>query len=193
METTKRVWQARLDPRRNTPSTGIYSHVRDRWGIFYAPTFRAQRTPSRRSHRGGRAARVDRDVATGGRHSHRFRDGIGPAARIRSVPAPEGSEAATALCATRHGVPPEIAAACVANIDTSLVELHWDALVHLSALVGSGHVRAVAALARFGSAARGDPIHDDRTLARSLELRQSQPSCFAWHTLNPATTRYAPV
>jgi TnpA family transposase len=36
METTKRVWQARLDPRRNTPSIGIYSHVRDRWGIFYA-------------------------------------------------------------------------------------------------------------------------------------------------------------
>ena len=36
METTKRVWQARLDPRRNTPSIGIYSHVRDRWGIFHA-------------------------------------------------------------------------------------------------------------------------------------------------------------
>ncbi len=26
------VWQARLDPRRNTPSIGIYSHVKDRWG-----------------------------------------------------------------------------------------------------------------------------------------------------------------
>ena len=39
METTKRVWQARLDPRRNTPSTGIYSHVRDRWGISYAQPF----------------------------------------------------------------------------------------------------------------------------------------------------------
>ena len=36
METTKRVWQARLDPRRNTPSVGIYSHVRDRWGVFHA-------------------------------------------------------------------------------------------------------------------------------------------------------------
>jgi len=39
METTKRVWQARLDPRRNTPSIGIYSHVRDRWGISYAQPF----------------------------------------------------------------------------------------------------------------------------------------------------------
>ncbi|MDT0140845.1 Tn3 family transposase, partial [Acidovorax sp. PRC11] len=39
METTKRVWQARLDPRRNTPSIGIYSHVKDRWGIFHAQPF----------------------------------------------------------------------------------------------------------------------------------------------------------
>jgi len=39
METTKRVWQARLDPRRNTPSIGIYSHVHNRWGIFHAQPF----------------------------------------------------------------------------------------------------------------------------------------------------------
>ena len=39
METTKRVWQARIDPRRNTPSVGIYSHVRDRRGVFYAQPF----------------------------------------------------------------------------------------------------------------------------------------------------------
>ncbi|MGF6971010.1 TnpA family transposase [Paraburkholderia sp. WC7.3g] len=32
--------------------------------------------------------------------------------------------------------------------------------MHLSASVRSGHVSAVAALARFGSAARGDPIYD---------------------------------
>jgi hypothetical protein len=28
--TAKRVWQARLDPRRQTPSIGMYSHVEDR-------------------------------------------------------------------------------------------------------------------------------------------------------------------
>jgi TnpA family transposase len=36
LETSQRVWQARIDPRRQTPSIGIYSHVRDRWGISYA-------------------------------------------------------------------------------------------------------------------------------------------------------------
>src|SRR5439155_20997607 len=36
METTNRVWQTRLDPRRNTPSIGINSHVHNRRGIFHA-------------------------------------------------------------------------------------------------------------------------------------------------------------
>ena len=36
LETSRRVWQARQDPRRQTASIGIYSHARDRWGIFHA-------------------------------------------------------------------------------------------------------------------------------------------------------------
>ena len=61
-----------------------------------------------------------------------------------------------------HGkaVPQEIAAVCVTDLDTSLVETNWDNLVHTSAAVMSGHASAVAALARFGSAARGDPIYE---------------------------------
>jgi TnpA family transposase len=41
-----------------------------------------------------------------------------------------------------------------------LIEKHWDSLVHLAASVMSGHASAVAALARFGSAAQGDPIYE---------------------------------
>ena len=36
METTKRVWQAHVDPRRNTPSVEIYSHVPDRRSVLHA-------------------------------------------------------------------------------------------------------------------------------------------------------------
>lgn len=57
-------------------------------------------------------------------------------------------------------VPAEIAAVCEANVDVALIEKHWDSLVHLAASVMSGHASAVAALARFGSAAQGDPIYD---------------------------------
>nr|WP_281178593.1 Tn3 family transposase [Polaromonas jejuensis] len=46
----------------------------------------------------------------------------------------------------------------VDNVAPSPVELHWDALVHLTASMMSGQASAVAALARFDSAAQGDPI-----------------------------------
>ena len=57
-------------------------------------------------------------------------------------------------------IPAEIAAVCEATVDTALIEKHWDTLVHLAASVMSGNASAVAALARFGSAARGDPIYE---------------------------------
>ena len=57
-------------------------------------------------------------------------------------------------------VPEEIAAVCDASVDAALIDAHWDSLVHLAASVMSGHASAVTALARFGSAARGDPIYE---------------------------------
>jgi Tn3 transposase DDE domain len=47
LETRQRVWQARLDPRRQTSSLGVYGHVLAGWGIFHAQPLRAQRTASR--------------------------------------------------------------------------------------------------------------------------------------------------
>ena len=74
-------------------------------------------------------------------------------------------------------VPGEIAAVCEATIDTALIEEHWDSLVHLAASVSSGHASAVTALARFGSAARGDPIHDSGVqLGELLRTKQRDPS-----------------
>jgi Tn3 transposase DDE domain len=57
-------------------------------------------------------------------------------------------------------VPEEFAAVSEAGIDTAMIEAHWDSLVHLAASVSSGHAIALTALARCGSAARGDPIYD---------------------------------
>ena len=56
-------------------------------------------------------------------------------------------------------IPEEIRAITVANSDVELIEKHWDELVHLTASVSTGHSSAVAALARFGSTALGDPIY----------------------------------
>ena len=57
-------------------------------------------------------------------------------------------------------IPEVIKPICIANADIELIEAHWDQLVHLTASVHTGHASAVTALARFGSAARGDPIYE---------------------------------
>ena len=162
METTKRVWQARLDPRRNTPSIGIYSHVRDRWGIFHAQPFVLNERQAGVAIEG--IVRQERiEVSQLAVDTHGYTDFAMALSRLlgfdlcprlkelkqRHLYVPRGME-----------VPAEIASVCVANVAPSLVESHWDALVHLTASVMSGHASAVAALARFGSAARGDPIYE---------------------------------
>ena len=57
-------------------------------------------------------------------------------------------------------VPVEIANVCEATVNTELIEKHWDTLVHLAASVMTGNASAVATLARFGSAAKGEPLYE---------------------------------
>ncbi|CAB5699894.1 Transposase and inactivated derivatives, TnpA family [Pseudomonas putida] len=162
METTKRVWQARLDPRRNTPSIGIYSHVKDRWGIFHAQPFVLNERQAgvaiegviRQEKLETSQLAVDTHGYTDFAMSHARLLGFDLCPRLKELKqrhlfVPRGTK-----------VPAEIAAVCEANVDVALIEKHWDSLVHLAASVMSGHASAVAALARFGSAAPGDPIYE---------------------------------
>ena len=162
METTKRVWQARLDPRRNTPSIGIYSHVKDRWGIFHAQPFVLNERQAgvaiegviRQEKLETSQLAVDTHGYTDFAMSHARLLGFDLCPRLKELKqrhlfVPRGTK-----------VPAEIAAVCEANVDVALIEKHWDSLVHLAASVMSGHASAVAALARFGSAAQGDQIYE---------------------------------
>jgi TnpA family transposase len=162
METAKRVWQARLDPRRNTPSIGIYSHVRDRWGIFHAQPFVLNERQAGAAIEG--VVRQERiETSQLAVDTHGYTDFAMALARLLGFDlCPRLKELKQRQLYVPRGmaIPAEIAAVCVANIDTALIESHWDALVHLAASVMSGHASAVAALSRFGSAARGDPIYE---------------------------------
>ncbi len=162
METTKRVWQARLDPRRNTPSIGIYSHVRDRWGIFHSQPFVLNERQAGVAIEG--VIRQEKlETSQLAVDTHGYTDFAMALARLLGFDlCPRLKELKQRHLFVPRGtkVPAEIAAVCEANVDTALIEKHWDSLVHLAASVMSGHASAVAALARFGSAAQGDPIYD---------------------------------
>ena len=162
METTQRVWQARQDPRRNTSSIGIYSHVRDRWGIFHAQPFVLNERQAGVAIEGV-VRQEPMETSQLAVDTHGYTDFAMALARLLGFDlCPRLKELKQRHLYVPRGtvIPPEIAAVCEANVDTALIEKHWDTLVHLAASVMSGNASAVAALARFGSAARGDPIYE---------------------------------
>ena len=54
----------------------------------------------------------------------------------------------------------ELRAVTIANVNLGAIIAHWDALVHATASVHSGHGSAVHMLAYFSSAAGGDPDYE---------------------------------
>jgi len=59
-----------------------------------------------------------------------------------------------------HTVPAELIAVTDRDVRIDLIESIWDEFVRVSASVQTGQCTAVQALARFGSAARGQPVYD---------------------------------
>jgi len=162
METSQRVFVARHDPRRLTPSVGIYSHPRDRWGISYAQPMVLNDRQAGAAIEG--VVRDERyETAQLAVDTHGYTDvamtlargvGLDLCPRLKDLSdrhlfLPRGSE-----------IPENLAQICHATIDPAKAAAQWDAMVHLFASVHSGHSSAITVLARYGSAARGDPLYE---------------------------------
>ena len=162
METTKRVWQARMDPRRNTPSVGIYSHVRDRWGVFYAQPFVLNERQAGVAIEGVVRSEhiVTRQLAVDTHGYTDFAMALSRTLGFDLCPRLKELKQRHLFLPRGMSIPIEIAAVCRSDINTQLITEQWDRLVNLAASVRSGHASAVATLARFGSAATGDPVYD---------------------------------
>ncbi len=162
LETHRRVFVARNDPRRQTPSIGIYGHTRDRWGISYAQSIVLNERQAGAAIEG--VVRDERlETAQLAVDTHGYTDvamalakGLGfdlcprlKALKDRHLFLPRGG-----------AVPATLSTLCHANLDLNKVAAQWDRIVHLVASVHSGHTSAVNVLARFGSASRGDPLYE---------------------------------
>ena len=162
LETHRRVFVARNDPRRQTPSIGIYGHTRDRWGISYAQSIVLNERQAGAAIEG--VVRDERlETAQLAVDTHGYTDvamalakclGFDLCPRLKALKdrhlfLPRGSAVPDTLCAICH-----------ANLDLSKVAAQWDRIVHLVASVHSGHTSAVNVLARYGSASRGDPLYE---------------------------------
>jgi TnpA family transposase len=162
LETSHRIWQARLDPRRKTPSIGIYTHVHDRWGVFYAQPIVLNERQAGVAIEG--VVRQERlETAQLAVDTHGYTDFAMALARLLGFDlCPRLKELKQRRLYLPRGfeIPEALRPIAVANVALDRIERHWDELVHLAASVHTGHASAVDVLARFGAAARGDPLYE---------------------------------
>lgn len=163
LETTRTVWRARADPRRRTASIGMYTHVRDRWGIFYDQPILLNERQAGAAIEGVIRQCGSEDVAQLAVDTHGFTDFAMSLSRLL------GFDLCPRLAHLRdrrlhvprdHDVPAELAAVTDADVRLDLIERAWDELVRIAASVQSGQCTAVQALTRFGAAARGQPVYE---------------------------------
>ena len=167
LEASRHLWNARVDPKRRHFAVAHYAHVLDQWGIIYdQPLVLGERQVGAAiegvvgHHTSARINRLAVDT-------HGYTDfgmaiskllGFDLCPRLRNLKhrllhVPAGTTIPSAL--TDVVIP-----------DISLGELRggWDGLVRVAASIASGQVSATLALARYGSASRGDPVHKAGTM-----------------------------
>ena len=157
LETARRVWQARLDPRRQTPSIGIYSHVRDRWGIFHAQPLVLNDQRQAGAAIEGVIRHEELDIAQLAVDTHGHTDFAMALAKLLGLdlcPRLKALKDRHLFLPRGSTIPDSVRAICRTSVDLDRIREHWDETVH------SGHTSAVHVTARYGSAARGDPLFE---------------------------------
>jgi TnpA family transposase len=167
LDASRHLWNARVDPRRRTYAAGIYTHVRDRWGIVYdQPIVLNERQAGVaiegvEQHNNDKAEdRIRLSLLAVDTHGYTNVAmaiakllGFDLCPRLRDL-------AERKLYLPRvFSVPEGLEAVTVRRVSLTAIERGWDELLRLAASIRSARVSASLALQRFGSAAQGDPLH----------------------------------
>ena len=165
MDASRHLWTARVDPRRRTYAAGLYTHVRDRWGLFYdQPIVLNER----------QAGVAVEGVEQHNRAEDRIRisllavDTHGVTNVAMTIAKLLGFDLCPRLRDLRERklfvprgwpVPETLEGVTVRRVSVKAIERGWDDLVRLAASIRAGKVSAAHAIHRLGSAAVGDPLH----------------------------------
>ena len=161
LEVSRHVWLARVDPKRRRHAIGTYTHALDQWGIVHdQPLLLATRQAGAAIEGAVRQSvtRLERLAVD----THGYTDfamatsklsGFDLCPRLyslrdRQLHVPRGLEVPCALLPLIQ-----------ADVSLEAIEAGWDELLRLIATIEQGWRSATDVLERFGSCARGDPLH----------------------------------
>lgn len=163
LETERAIWQSRADPRRKTASIGIYTHVRDGWGIVYDQPIVLNERQAGVAIEGVVRQTAVEDIGQLAVDTHGYTDFAMAVAKLL------GFDLCPRLADIKHrklyalkgcSVPSVLDSVMNCNLELSVMEGVFDEMVRIAASIRSGQCSAVQALTRFGSAARGQSVYD---------------------------------
>lgn len=165
LDATRRLWNARLDPRRKGPAIGTYPHVLDQWSIFYDQPLVLNRWQAGAAIEGALRQTVVEKLDRVSVDTHGFTHFAMALAKIvgfdlcprlaglktRKLHLPQGfsGKVPTVL---ESAISPEI-------VSRRAIARGWDELMRLGASVKDGWYPATHALEQYSSAAQGNVVH----------------------------------
>lgn len=166
LDASRHLYSARMEPRRKTPATGIYTHVMGSYGVFYdQPIVLNERQAAAAVH---------------GVEAHNTHGPEGIRLSLLAVDTHGYTNAAMAvakllgfdLCARLRNLaerriylprsfelPDSLERLAIAPVSERAIAAGWDELLRLVASIRGGKLSAKEALEKLGSAAKGSPMH----------------------------------
>ena len=165
LDTTRHLWNARLDPRRKGYAVGTYPHVLDQWSIAYDQPIVLNRWQAGAAIEGALRQTVVEKVDKLAVDTHGFTyfamalaKGVG----FDLCPRLAGlSDRKLHLPRGFTGHIPEILRPVIAQdrVSPIIIEQGWDQFMRLCASVKAGWYPATDALEQYGSVSQGDAVH----------------------------------
>ena len=160
VEASRRLWNARIDPRTGSYAIGTYTHVLDQWGIAYDQPIILNRRQAGAAIEGVLMQRL-MPISRLAVDTHGYTDVAMGLARLL------GFDLCPRLAMLRERklyVPsrlyvPKALRPVTVEIPLRTLRAQWDELLRLAASIREGWCSATQALGRFGSDAQGDPLY----------------------------------
>lgn len=162
MDVSRKVWVARLDPKRNVPSVGTYTHLSDFWSVIYdQPIILNERQAGAAIEGAIRQREVELDRLAVDTHGYtEFAMAIAKLLGFALCPRlKRASERRLYVPSQLKKVPDTLRGVVIPVVSLRRIQKEWDDLVRLAASIETGHSTATVALARFGSASSDSPIY----------------------------------
>ena len=174
IETSRKLWAARLDPRRRTASVGTYTHVLDQWAIAWdQPILLNTRQAGAAIEGALRHTGIERLAVDTHGYTH-FAAGIGKALGIELCVRPSGLADRKLYLPRGFVVPDALTPITRCSIAPGTISKGYDEFLRVEASLKHGWCSASWLIERFGSAAKGNPVYETGAaigaLARTIHL-----------------------